>query len=52
MSHRIRANRHHVPKACEHHCIVPTSAERTGRCLECGAHVLTPFTLRSGKASA
>ena len=37
---------HHArPRVCEHHAIVPTSLERTGRCLECGAHVVMPFAL-------
>ena len=48
MSHRIHIHihRHHAqPKPCEHHAIVPTNLARTGRCLECGAHVAMPFAL-------
>ena len=33
--------------ACEHHAIVPTSTDKLGRCLECAAYVLLPFSLQT-----
>jgi hypothetical protein len=42
---------HHSPRACEHHVIAATSLPLTGRCLDCGALVDTPFTLHTSTRS-
>jgi hypothetical protein len=38
---------HSDPRPCEHHSINATTLPLTGRCMECGALVATPFTLSS-----